>query len=394
MKMKKIIFIIISLIISSACVYAGGFEIGAGSTVTLSGGELAITGDWTNNGSFVQTGGTVTFQGLNSTSTISGNTSFFNIACSTAPKGLKFQSGSIQTITGNLIMNGNSGNLIYLTSLVSGSTWYWNINQDKYISYVYVQDGNAFTSVVGSTFVVDCGTNSLDMGNNTRFIFGGASSPTWISPALVHSGYTLDTTPKIWFLTPSRYNLVFSSAQIVFAKDSGFTVEVSTFTYPDVTAGWTGMPAGPISISTYTVQTALDKDTTYYVKLRFYDGRYWTNWASTLTVNVSTTAWIDTITASTTPIRAIHFTELKNVVTNLRLFRGLGLGSWSSFDTEVVAGSPIRKDHLDSLRSNITDVYINEGDTAPTFTDPAITVSSTPIRAVHITELRDKCVTP
>ena len=45
--------------------------------------------------------------------------------------------------------------------------------------------------------------------------------------------------------------------------------------------------------------------------------------------------------------------------------------------------------HIEQLRSALNDVYDNVGTTRPTYADTPITVGSTSIQALHLTQLRD-----
>ena len=95
----------------------------------------------------------------------------------------------------------------------------------------------------------------------------------------------------------------------------------------------------------------------------------------------------DPIVPGVTPVRAIHFTELRTRIDALRSAAGLALFSWT--DPVLRAGvTRVSRVHLLELRSAMAEAYQAEGRAAPRWTDAAPTPGSTPIRALHVTELR------
>src|SRR5205814_1727586 len=89
--------------------------IASGATLIQTGGSLVITGNFTNNGTFSASGGTVSFTG-SSSQTISGSstTTFNNLSIGSsgvslsAPVGVK----QVLTLNGNLTTNGNTFTLL------------------------------------------------------------------------------------------------------------------------------------------------------------------------------------------------------------------------------------------------------------------------------------------
>jgi hypothetical protein len=372
-------FILLSFV--SLGLAAGDITINSGASLTLDSGTISVSGNWTNNGTFVNTGGKVAFINASVDSEIKGNSSFYNLECIIPGKNLYFQAGSTQTILNDLNFAGASGSLLGLYSLTSGSQWYLSVPATEGVTYADIKDANA------SNAVIIC-SNSTDSGNNYRWLFSAGGQPTWLSPLMAHTGYTLDTTPMLWFQTPNRDGLSFVDAQMVIATNSSFTANVSTFAYTTNSNGWENMPAMSVTVSTYTFQSSLDSDTTYYAKVRFYDNYFWTDWSDPMTIYISSANWTDTLVARTTPIRAVHFTELKNHIVNLRNFRALGDGSWSTWNVGV--GNPIKASHINELRTSLDDVLAVEEITGYTWTDPSVEANNTQIRAVHLQELRDK----
>jgi subtilisin family serine protease len=95
----------------------------------------------------------------------------------------------------------------------------------------------------------------------------------------------------------------------------------------------------------------------------------------------------DPLTAGATPIKAVHFTELRSRIDALRVRFGLAAFPWT--DASLGFGSTAKAVHLTELRTALQQAYVVAGQAAPTFTDPTIVPGSTFIKVAHITELRD-----
>ena len=113
--------------------------------------------------------------------------------------------------------------------------------------------------------------------------------------------------------------------------------------------------------------------------------------AQAFTVSVSTGAaggfTDDPLRPGVTPVRAIHFTELRARIDSLREAAGLGRFRWT--DPALRAGAtPVRLVHLLELREALGAAYTAAGRAEPRWTDAAPVAGSTPIRAAHLTELR------
>ena len=88
-----------------------------------------------------------------------------------------------------------------------------------------------------------------------------------------------------------------------------------------------------------------------------------------------------------TPVRAVHFTELRARIDALRSQAALRPFRWT--DPVLRAGTTrVRLAHLVELREALAEAYAAAGRPAPQWTDPAPVAGSTPIRATHVTELR------
>ena len=83
-----------------------------------------------------------------------------------------------------------------------------------------------------------------------------------------------------------------------------------------------------------------------------------------------------------TPVKAIHFLELRTRIDALR--EGAGRAAFRWTDATLTPGvTPIKRVHLTELRTALAEAYAAAGRAAPAFPDPAIMV-----KAAHVMELR------
>ena len=95
----------------------------------------------------------------------------------------------------------------------------------------------------------------------------------------------------------------------------------------------------------------------------------------------------DPLVPGVTPIKAVHFTELRARIDVLREEAGLGRFPWT--DPVLRPGvTRVRLVHLLELREALSAAYAAVGRAVPRWTDAAPTAGSIPIRAAHLTELR------
>ena len=95
----------------------------------------------------------------------------------------------------------------------------------------------------------------------------------------------------------------------------------------------------------------------------------------------------DPLVPGMTPVRAVHFRELRAWIDAVRVQAGLRAFAWTD-RTLTPRVTPIRRVHLTELRTALDAAYTAAGQRAPTYTDARVTAGTTPIRARHITELR------
>jgi DNA-binding beta-propeller fold protein YncE len=102
-------------------------------------------------------------------------------------------------------------------------------------------------------------------------------------------------------------------------------------------------------------------------------------------VRTRSDAFTDTLVAGTTPIRAVHITELRDRINGLRTLYGLAESAWTE---PSLTGAFVKAVHVAELRAALQQAYDAASVTPPTFTDQ-LQQSATPIKALHVKELRN-----
>jgi hypothetical protein len=95
----------------------------------------------------------------------------------------------------------------------------------------------------------------------------------------------------------------------------------------------------------------------------------------------------DPLVRRVTVAKAVHVTEMRQAVDELRTRYGLPALVWT--DASLAAGATqISAAHLVELRTALADVFVATGRPVPTYTDPTITPGVTPVTAAQIAEIR------
>ena len=195
---------------------------------------------------------------------------------------------------------------------------------------------------------------------------------------VVSDTLTIDLSPK--FVDPDGDTLTYvvssSEPQAVTAAVAG---GVLTLTAVSPTGRGTG-PYGP--------------GTAYVGVTAFDSGGLSARWQITMTVWAPFTD--DPIVPGATPVRAVHFTELRSRIDTLRGTYGFygGLGGFNWTDPTLAAGlTRVRLVHLLDLRTALAEAYALAGEPAPRWTDGGPVNGTTPISAAHLMELRDAAIT-
>ena len=161
-----------STIAASAVVIASGTFTAPVSTANTG---FTVSGNWTHSGgTFNHSNGKVTLNGTGQT--MAGSTTFYQFRkVVAAADTLTLTAGTTQSMVNDLTLSGIAGQLLSLRSTVSGSQVNFTLiaGGTQTINYMDVKDNNASGGV---TLVArSASTNS---GNNTNWIFGGATL-TW-----------------------------------------------------------------------------------------------------------------------------------------------------------------------------------------------------------------------
>lgn len=94
------------------------------------------------------------------------------------------------------------------------------------------------------------------------------------------------------------------------------------------------------------------------------------------------------VESGATPVKAIHFLELRTRVAALRAREGLPVVRWT--DPTLTAGvTRVKRVHLIELRAALDAVYDAARRPRPTYTDSTVTAGVTAIKTLHVMELRD-----
>jgi hypothetical protein len=122
-----------------------------------SGRAFTVTGDWTNNGTFTDNGGTVTFEPSSDAATIQGSatTEFYGLQMVQPGKTLKVKAGTILDVDGILNIGGLGGNPAFLRSDTAGQTFALALASPMSANYLAVKD-----------IACDPATATLTLGEN------------------------------------------------------------------------------------------------------------------------------------------------------------------------------------------------------------------------------------
>ena len=142
----------------------------------------------------------------------------------------------------------------------------------------------------------------------------------------------------------------------------------------------TSVPAPATSFN----NTGLTPNQTYLYKLTSFNGAE----SGLSAAAVATTLLFTDPTLSTSiPVRKTHLDELRTAVNAMRA--AAGLSSFSFVDSAITAGSTqIKRLHVTELRDALDEARATLGLSALIYTDPTIAVGSTKIKIAHFTDLR------
>jgi len=220
------------------------FTVNTSGTFTASNSGLStIARNMTNNGTFTNATGTVTFDGSSVTSTISGSgnpaITFYNLTSTTTNKVLEFATSTGDKtfqIDGLFTITGTSGNEVKLQSTASGTQWFINHQGTESVDFASVLDGGcASTSTNINT------NNSIDRGNNDS---------CWVFTSL---SFTIDAVSRSLSLTDGNNKTATTSNLLTVTVTGGLGYDLTAYQTQQLThqnavttiVDWTGTSGLP-----------------------------------------------------------------------------------------------------------------------------------------------------
>ncbi len=148
-----------------------------GGQIIANGNDIYVAGDWNHSsGDFNYGVGTVYFDG--GTQTISASSSFYNFNFSTSSAATLIAPASVTTtFNGSLTLAGAAGNLLSVSSSLSGTQTYFYPLGSHNLSYLNVEDNYN----VSTTELDASDGTTLDSGNNTNWDFGNEAPTSTIT---------------------------------------------------------------------------------------------------------------------------------------------------------------------------------------------------------------------
>jgi len=147
----------------------GNFSIESNGTFTASNTDtFSIAGNWTMNGTFNDSSGTIIFD-TTGTTILAGATTFNNFTVTTDNKTLQFTAGQTFVINGLLTLTGSSGNEIHIHSTSGVSQWFIDHQGTESITSIHLEDSGCGG---GSTNItLDSGSIDGDGNNGSCWVF-------------------------------------------------------------------------------------------------------------------------------------------------------------------------------------------------------------------------------
>ena len=172
-----------------------------------SSGAITVERNWSNvvgAGGFTGAGSTVTFDTI-TTATISGDTTFNNLTCTSPGKTINITAGTNQQVTGTMTLTGSPGNLVTLTS-----TGNWTLTNQGSVDadFVAVKYSQASASIAPVS-CQDLGFNNANWAfsanpNNFEWL-ATASSNDWNTASNWNLGFVPNSGDNITILANAIY---------------------------------------------------------------------------------------------------------------------------------------------------------------------------------------------
>jgi hypothetical protein len=272
-----------------------------------------------------------------------------------------------------------------------------------------------FISPSGQSFSSASGTGTVSVTAPAGCSWTATSNATWITVSSGGSGTGNG---------PVNYSVAANSGP---ARTGTMTIAAFTFTVnqaappPTAPANLVATAASSTQVNlTWTASTSLVGISHYQVERRFNNGPYSQIGTATTTsfpdsslssgtaylyrvravdtaggvspysnVDLATAIQFtdDPLVSGATAVKAQHFTEMRQAVNAVRASAGLSAAAWT--DTSL-AGVVIKAVHVQEMRNNLNSALSALGLSTPSYTDPTLTTGVTPIRKVHLEELRQR----
>jgi hypothetical protein len=148
-----------------------------------------------------------------------------------------------------------------------------------------------------------------------------------------------------------------------------------------------GSGFSPIDTSTVTsfVDTSVAANTSYLYRVLAVDAGGGVSPLSNRDVATTIAFTDDPLVADVTKVKLVHMTQLRTAVGAMRALANLPP---LAADATIGAGQPVRASHVNALRTALAQARAALALAALTFTD-TLTADVTPIKAVHLNELRN-----
>ncbi len=245
----------------------------------------------------------------------------------------------------------------------------------------FTSTDGAATLPVDYTFTgADAGTHTFPAGFTLRT--AGSHVVTFtdtVTPTITGSrGVTVGPpTPSNFIATAT------STTQIALS----WTASAGVTQYEIVRASASTPYGAPfVTASTTYNDTTVAAGQSYVYKVRALDASARASGYSTPDAATTILFTDDPLVASSTAIKAVHLTELRQAVNAMRATAGL---TAATFTDASPGGVLVKAAHVNELRTALSAARTALGLTAIAFTDPTLIVGTTSVKAAHWTELRN-----
>lgn len=248
----------------------GGLQIyTAESSLTAPSGNMNISGDFMNMGTFNHNNGTIVLDGTNQT--LTGSTTFNALSkTSTSANTLTFTSGTTQTILGTLTLKGTSGSPLSLRSSIPGTQWNIDPQGAVDLEYLDVQDSNN----INANALQVAGLNVVDSGNNTGWNFFDPAVSNLGPVNYTNGSYVMIDKPTLAFNITDSDSSQQIRYRIQISDNSSFTSPVIDYTSALSAQGSKSFTVGQVAGSgTYTTggTAAALENKSYYWRVQALD---------------------------------------------------------------------------------------------------------------------------